>query len=355
MKAKSGVKMIKIGDRKIGFDQPVFIIAEAGVNHDGSLNAAKKLIDTAKAAGADAVKFQTFRAAALATMTAPKAGYQKRTTAGGSQQEMLKKLELSGADFRKLSAYCRRRGIMFLSTPFDLESADLLNRLGLSAFKISSGDLTNLPFLRQIASYRKPLLLSTGMATLAEVRSAVECVRSAGSYQLALLHCTSNYPTRPVDVNLRAMATMSKEFNVPVGYSDHTEGIGIAVAAVALGAAIIEKHFTLDKTLPGPDHQASLEPKELAALISAVRQVEAALGNGKKEPRRSERAVAKVTRKSLVAARDIPGGTKLTRELLAIKRPGTGIKPKDLPKMIGRTARRNIRKDSLLNWKQVAT
>jgi len=331
----------------------IFVIAEAGVNHNGSVPLAKKMIAAAKKAGADAVKFQTFKADKLATATAPKADYQKKRDSGKTQLDMLKKLELSGDEFRQLKAYCGKIGIMFLSTPFDTESAQYLDRIGMKAFKISSGDLTNIPFLSQVAKYKKPIILSTGMATLEEVREAVNAVYSAGNRKLTLLHCTSNYPTVPEDVNLLAMRTLKDRFNVPVGYSDHTEGIDIPIAAAALGACIIEKHFTLDKKMPGPDNSISLEPKELEAMVASIRSIEKALGDGRKMPRSSEMKMRPIARKSVVSRAYIPKGTRITNDMLAIKRPGTGIAPKYLNKIIGKKAKKDISPDSMIDRSQI--
>lgn len=273
----------------MGSGRPCFIIAEAGVNHNGSLDLALKLVDAAVAAGADAVKFQTFRADRLVTLHAPKAAYQSETTGGAeSQFEMLRKLELDERGHRALVDHCASRGIAFLSTPFDEESADILETLGVPAYKLPSGELTNLPFLRHVAQKKRPMIMSTGMATMEEVGKAVEAVRIAECTDLILLHCVSAYPADPADVNLRAMATLAESFGVPVGYSDHTLGIEVALAAVAMGACILEKHFTLDRSLPGPDHRISAEPAELATLVASARKVEAALGNGVKRPSLSE-------------------------------------------------------------------
>lgn len=349
------MKEIEFAGRKIGVGHPCFIIAEAGVNHNRDLTIAKQLIDVALAAGADAVKFQTFKADKLASVSAPKAAYQKKTIDGAeSQLEMLRRLELSAAMHHELQAYCRGRGILFLSTPFDEESADFLDQMGLPAFKIPSGDITNEPFLTHIACKGKPIFLSTGMAYLSEVDQAVRAIRTAGNEELILLHCVSNYPAQPRDVNLRAMATMKTAFKLPVGYSDHTVGIEISLAAVALGACVIEKHFTLDRNLPGPDHRASLEPDELTALVGAIRKVELSLGHGRKEPAPSEADTADVARKSLVAALDIPAGTHLLEAMIAIKRPGTGLPPAMRVHLIGCMAREDISAGTLLSLDMLA-
>ena len=320
-----------------------FVIAEAGVNHNGSLDLAFRLVDAAAEAGADAVKFQTFQADKLVTASARKAVYQAQTTgADQSQYEMLRQLELGFDDFRKIKDYCRQQGILFLSTPFDEASADFLDSLDVAAIKIGSGEITNLPFLGYIARKGRPVILSTGMSTLGEVEAAVGGIRGAGDPPLALLHCTSNYPALPETVNLRAMMTLKAAFGLPVGYSDHTQGIEISLAAAALGARILEKHFTLDRHLPGPDHPASLEPAELAALVRGVRKVTTALGDGRKLPTQSELDVAAVARKSLVAARAISAGAVLAEADIAIKRPGTGLPPGMLSLLLGRRLRLDV-------------
>lgn len=337
--------MIRIGERQIGDAHPCFVIAEAGVNHNGQLDMALRLVDAAAAAGADAVKFQTFTADALVTRDAEKAAYQHAADASASQHEMLAALELSVDDYRTVRDHCEARGVMFLSTPFDEASADALAALDVPAFKVSSGDLTNTPLLAHLSRFGMPLVLSTGMATLDEIRTAVAAV----NVPVALLHCVSCYPAAPADVNLRAMDAMAREFAVPIGYSDHTLGVAVALAAVARGAAILEKHFTLDRNLPGPDHRASLEPSEFAALMTGVRVVESALGHGRKEPAEAEQDTARVARRSLVAAIDIPEGAVITEEAIAVKRPGTGLSPSLKATLVGRTARRPISADTLLS------
>lgn len=332
-------------------NSPVFIIAEAGVNHNGDLIKAKKLIDAAVAAGADAVKFQTFKGDRLVTANAPKAIYQKETTGSGeSQYEMLKRLELDYDQHLELIEYCKTRKIIFLSTPFDFESADWLEKLNIPAYKISSGDITNLPFLEYIAAKNRPIILSTGMASLGEVEEAVLAIRNSGNQQIVLLHCTSNYPAEYQDVNLKAMLTLKDAFQLPVGYSDHTLGIEVPVAAVALGARVIEKHFTLDRNLPGPDHRASMEPGELKLLVQKIRNTEAALGTGIKQPAISEKDTLAAARKSIVAAMAIARGTVITKEMLTFKRPGTGLPPKFFSYLIGRKVRKDIPKDKLLEF-----
>lgn len=342
------VKTFQIGSRRVGTGAPCFVIAEAGVNHNGERSTARRLIDAAVAAGADAVKFQTFRAEQLATRQAPKAAYQKKSgRAGESQWAMLKRLELSAEDHSVLFDYAKKRKILFLSTPFDFESADFLERLGILAFKIGSGEITNWPFLAHIAGKKKPVILSSGMSTLEEVRAAVRVIEKSHA-PLALLHCVSNYPARPAEANLRAMDTLSEAFSCPIGFSDHTLGLEVAFAAVARGACVLEKHLTLDRSAPGPDHRASLEPREFKALVKGVRIIEASLGHGRKEPVPSEKAIARVARKSLVATTNIPAGSRLQRRWLGVKRPGTGLSPAFLEEVIGRTAKRDIPGGALL-------
>ncbi len=331
------MQQVTIAGQRIGNGTPTFVIAEAGVNHNGDLGMAKRLIDVAAEAGADAVKFQTFKADRLVTKSAPKAGYQRQTTdAAESQYEMLRRLELSECAHRELMAHCAQRGILFISTPFDEESADFLEALDVPAFKIPSGEVTNLPFLEHVARKGKPIILSTGMSSLGEVEVAVRRIEVAGNRDLVLLHCVSNYPTAPADVNLRAMHTLSAAFGYAVGYSDHTEGNEISVAAVALGATVIEKHFTLDRTLPGPDHRVSLEPCELIAMLRAIRNVEAALGSSIKRPAPTEQDTANVARKSLVLAADLAAGSSISADVLITRRPGTGLPPSARPYVVGR-------------------
>jgi N,N'-diacetyllegionaminate synthase len=333
----------------------VFIIAEAGVNHNGSLDLALRLVDAAKASGADAVKFQTFRADLLATRSAHKAPYQERTTARAeSQFEMLQRLELDAGAHQRLIDHCRQIGIQFLSSPFDTQSADLLATMDVPLFKVPSGEITNLPFLQHVARKGRPVILSTGMSTLGEVEEAVHVLQVAGASQVTLLHCVTEYPAPYAEVNLRAMQTLKTAFGLPVGYSDHTPGIDIAIAAVALGAEVIEKHFTLDRSLPGPDHAASLEPGELQQMVAAIRHVEAALGTGIKAPAPCELPNISVARKSVVAARALPAGHQLTTEDLDIKRPGNGLAPKLLPALIGRTLRADLDKDEVISWDHLA-
>ena len=321
-----------------------YIIAEAGVNHNGDLELAKKLIDAAVVAGADAVKFQAFKADRLVAHDAPLAEYQRRAAGTEeSQYAMLKRLELDENQFRLLYAHCRDQGIDFLSSPFDLEGIDFLAALGLEVFKIPSGEITNLPYLRKIGRLQQSVLLSTGMADMEEVRFALDTLIEAGTarQKITVLQCNTEYPTPMEDVNLEAMRTMAETLGVAVGYSDHTEGIEVAIAAVSLGATVVEKHFTLNRSLPGPDHRASLEPDALQAMIAAIRNVEQALGNGIKMPSRSELPNRLVARKSIVAARAIEKGELFTENNLTVKRPGTGISPLRWDEALGRVALRN--------------
>ncbi len=327
------------------------IIAEAGVNHNGDMATAKALIDVAAEAGADLVKFQTFKADRLVTTQAKKAEYQNYTTdTNESQHGMIRRLELTREMHQALIAYSQERSIGFFSTGFDLESIDLLVELGLDRFKIPSGEITNLPYLRHIGRYGKPIILSTGMATLAEIEAALEVLEQAGMCRdlITVLHCNTEYPTPITDVNLRAMVTIRQAFGVAVGYSDHTLGIEVPIAAVALGATVIEKHFTLDRTLPGPDHRASLEPEELKAMVTAIRNIEQAMGNGRKWPSPSEAKNKPIARKSIVAASSIKAGEIFTASNLAVKRPGTGISPMGWDEVLGRKAIRNFEPDELI-------
>lgn len=347
------IEMIKvsIAGKLIGEGESCFIIAEAGVNHNGDVGLARKLIDTAKESGADAVKFQTYKAEEIATRNAEKAGYQRETTgAHESQFEMLKHLELSQRDFRGLFDYARKKGIIFLSTPFDAESVDFLEGLGVPAFKVGSGEVTNFPLLKHIAQKKKPIILSTGMATLEEVKKALDIIKEAGEEETVLLHCVSSYPAKIEDMNLKAMATLRDAFRLPVGLSDHSLGITIPIAATALGACIIEKHFTLDKNLPGPDHRASLEPEELKQMVTAIRDVEKAMGDGIKKPTKDEEENKKVGRRSIVAKVNIPCGTIITEDMLDIKRPGTGLEPRHLSIVVGRKAKEDIGRDKLVTF-----
>ena len=326
----------------------IYIIAEAGVNHNGSLAVAKALAEAAKEAGADCVKFQTFKAEKLVSRSARKAAYQEGTTGEGTQADMLKQLELSYDEFRELKAHCDRIGIRFLSTPFDPDSIAFLDTMDMPFWKVPSGEVTNAPYLAAIGKTGKPVVLSTGMCTLEEVGAAIRVLRENGSGEIRLLQCNTEYPTPFEDVNLRAMQTMREAFGLETGYSDHTRGIEAPIAAAALGAGIIEKHFTLDRNMEGPDHKASLEPGELAAMVQAIRHIELALGTGVKTPSPSERKNIAAARKSLVAARAIRQGETLTAENLAVKRPGTGVSPMRWDEVIGTKAIRDFEEDELI-------
>jgi len=332
-------------------EKRTYIIAEAGVNHNGSLEIARLLVDSAKSCGADAVKFQTFKTERLVTRSAEKAEYQKSTgSEGDSQFEMLKKLELGEDDFRVLIDHCNQIGIEFLSSPFDEESADLLDSLGMATFKIPSGEITNHPFLKHVARKRKPVIISTGMSTLGEVEEAVDIFNTFELLHVTLLHCVTEYPAPNCEINLNAMITLREAFKLDVGYSDHSPGIEIPLAAVALGAAVIEKHFTLDNIMEGPDHRASLNPADFGRMVQAIRNVEQAMGDGIKRPAPCELKNIGIARKSIVAAGLIEEGEIIRSEKLAIKRPGNGIQPKDMDKLVGLRANRMIEKDEVIKW-----
>ena len=329
----------------------VFIIAEAGVNHNGSIELAKKLIDVAVEAKVDAVKFQTFKAENLVSKNAQKADYQKETTnKEESQFDMIKKLELDVNTHKELISYCRSKNIMFLSTPFDHDSIELLNDLGLEIFKIPSGEITNLPYLRHIGKLNKKVILSTGMADIGEIEDAMDILISAGTKKenIIVLHANTEYPTPYEDVNLKAMITIGNTFDVDFGYSDHTLGIEVDIAAVAMGACCIEKHFTLDKTMEGPDHKASLEPDELKAMVKAIRNIELALGNGIKKPSKSESKNISIARKSIVAKVEIKKGEIFSTDNLAVKRPANGINPMRWDEIIGTVATKDYKEDELI-------
>ncbi|MEE1250762.1 MAG: N-acetylneuraminate synthase [Lachnospiraceae bacterium] len=327
----------------------VFIIAEAGDNHNGNFDLALQLVDKAVEAGADCVKFQTFVTENVVSKFAEKAEYQKENTgADENQYEMIKKLELSFDQFREIQAYCQKKGIIFLSTPFDLDSIDFLQEINIPFWKIPSGEITNLPYLIRIAKTGKDIILSTGMSTMEEIASALDILKCNGAGKITLLHCNTEYPTPYEDVNLRAMKTLKDTFQVPVGYSDHTQGIEVPIAAVASGACVIEKHFTLDKTMEGPDHKASLEPDELKNMVSAIRNIEKAMGAEEKFPTKSEKKNITIARKSIVAKCDIKKGEQLTEDNLYVKRPGDGISPMKWFDVIGTTAIRNFKEDELI-------
>lgn len=327
----------------------VCIIAEAGVNHNGDINLAKKLVDAAKEAGADIVKFQTFDVDAITSKFAQMAEYQKENIGEvKSQKQMLSELALSQEEFVELAGYCKGVGIKFLSTPFDIPSIAFLDELGCDVWKVPSGEITNYPYLREIARTKKDVILSTGMSTLEEVAAAVDLLKANGAKAITLLHCTTQYPTPMESVNLRAMCTLENEFKIPVGYSDHTKGIEVSIAAVAMGARVIEKHFTLDKNMPGPDHKASLEPTELKQLVDCVRNVEMALGTGVKSPALAEIDNIKVARKSIVASCPIKKGEVFSEENITTKRPGDGINPMLWENVIGQVANRDFAEDELI-------
>lgn len=323
----------------------VYIIAEAGVNHNGSFELACRLADAAKEAGADCVKYQTFKSENLVSKDAQKAEYQKKTTGDSSQQDMLKKLELSYDSFVKLKEYCNKIGICFLSTPFDFDSIDFLNSLDMPFWKIPSGEVTNYPYLVALAKTGKPVVMSTGMCEMKEISNAIKVLKDNGTKNIKLLHCNTEYPTPFEDVNLTAMKTMREAFGVEVGYSDHTKGIEVPIAAVALGATIIEKHFTLDRNMEGPDHKASLEPQELKQMVCSIRNIEMAIGTGDKTPSASEKKNIPIARKSIVAKKEIKAGEIFTVENITVKRPGTGISPMRWNEVLGTRAVRDFNED----------
>jgi len=380
------MKKIKIGNRFVGDGEPCFIIAEAGVNHNGDIELAKKLVEEAKRSGADAVKFQTWITDEILIKNVEKPNYQKKTTdAEESQYDMIKKLELSFEETEEIAKYAKELGIVFISTPEGKSCIDLLSELGVPAFKVGSPDMDNFPLLDYLATKRKPIILSTGMSTLEEVKESVEFLKAKECHQVVLLHCTTNYPTSLEDVNLREMLTLKREFGLPVGYSDHTDGIGVSIAAAYLGAVIIEKHFTLDKSLPGPDHKASLEPEELKRLIEGIRMagtnaidenklkeklgevsnririeqnvidsVEEILGSSVKAPTKSEKEMIKLMRKYIVANKCIKRGERIKEDMLAIKRCGGGLPSKFLHKILGMTAKRDIATDEPLTFEKLS-
>lgn len=327
----------------------VFIIGEAGVNHNGNLELAKRLVDVASEAGVDAVKFQTFKTEKLVSKSTQKAEYQMKTTgASESQFDMIKKLELDYDAHRELQDYCKKKKIMFLSTPFDMDSIDLLNDLNIPLFKIPSGEIDNGPYIKKIAALKKPVILSTGMSTLSDIEFALNILRKNGCEDITVLHCNTEYPTPFNDVNLRAMITIRDAFKVKVGYSDHTKGIEVPIAAVAMGAKVIEKHFTLDKNMEGPDHMASLEPAELKKMVDSIRNIELAMGDGIKLPSVSEAKNKNIVRKSIVASKSIRVGEVFTEENITVKRPGNGISPRHWSEIIGKTAMKEYMEDELI-------
>jgi N-acetylneuraminate synthase len=341
--------------QKIEKSKKTFVIAEAGVNHNGSLDRAKRLIDVAARSGCDAVKFQIFNARQLVADDTPKVDYQvSQSDISETQYDMLRRLELSYDAHRELKKYCEDTGILYISTPFDKEGVDFLNDLGVCCFKIGSGDITNFGLLKNIASKGKPVILSTGMAFLSEIDEAVRLLRRSGCEQFVLLHCVSEYPASEEHVNLRAMTSMRAAFDVPIGYSDHTLGIEVSLAAVALGACVIEKHFTLDRNLPGPDHKASLEPDELSLLVKGIRRVELALGTSYKSPSDKEAEIAVNVRRSIVAACDMSAGCSLTEECLDAKRLGMGLPANLGPHLVGRKLRVSVKAGTMLELDMLA-
>jgi N-acetylneuraminate synthase len=342
---------MEIFGKPIGGGAPVFVVAEAGVNHNGDLSLAKELIDVAAASGVDAVKFQTLNAARYISRFAPKADYQLVTT---DQQEtqlsMVQQYELNKDQHLQLMEHCAKAGVIFFSTPFEESAVDLLEDIGTDVYKIPSGEITNLPFLTYVGRKRKPIILSTGMSALSEVETAVRTIQAESNAGIILLHCVSNYPSAPSDSNLLAMSTMEAALKLPVGYSDHTPGVEVSVAAVALGACVIEKHYTLDREMVGPDHKASLVPMELRNLVDSIRNVEQSLGDGVKRAMASEANTRSVARKSLVAAGDLRSGTALSKDHLVAKRPGTGISPAELRYVLGRKITRDLVEDEILGW-----
>jgi N-acetylneuraminate synthase/N,N'-diacetyllegionaminate synthase len=347
------VSKVRIGDRLIGKGEPVFVVAEAGVNHNGKVDLGKKLVDAAKASGADAVKFQTFKAQQLVTKTAEKAKYQKQSGLKESQYEMLRKLQLSFGDIKKLFNHAKQRRIIFLSSAFDEESVDLLDQLGVCAFKVASGEITNFPLLQRIAAKKKPVIVSTGMSTYEEVEEALVTLRKSGAKEIVLLHCVTSYPARIEDANLMMIETLRDRFKLPVGFSDHTQSITVPVAAAALGAVLIEKHFTLSNDLPGPDHKASLAPDEFKQMVTAIREVEKSLGDGKKRLTVDEEEIKKAVRRSIVARVRIPKGTVIRDDMLDFKRPGIGLRPGDLGKVVGKKAKKSIEADELISLEKL--
>jgi N-acetylneuraminate synthase/N,N'-diacetyllegionaminate synthase len=347
------MKKIKIGDKVIGKGKTCFIIAEAGVNHNGKIEFAKKLIDAAISAKADAVKFQTARAEDVVIGGIGIADYAKKNIGKEiTQLEMIKNLELKYEDFAILKEYCDKKGIIFLSTPHSFGAIDFLEKL-VPAYKFASGDITNIPALKYAAKKGKPMILGTGMSTLQELKNAVNVIKSEGNNQIIALHCTTNYPCPLEEVNLRAMITMQNELDCMIGYSDHTLGLLVPIMAVAMGACIIEKHFTLNRDLLGPDHKASLEPDELKKMVKEIRNTEKILGSFDKKPTESEKEIMKLVRKSIVAKQDIKKGLMIGRNMLIIKRPGTGLRPAELDKIIGKKANRKISKDEIFQLDMV--
>lgn len=347
------MKKIQIKNKSIGNSEPCFIIAEAGVNHNGKIKLAKRLVDVAVDAKVDAVKFQTFKSEGVVTKETGIAEYVKKNIGEDIKQiDLIKKFELKYNDFRILKEYCDNKNIVFLSTPHSFDAIDFLEDL-VPVYKFGSGDITNIPALKYAARKGKPMILGTGMSTLEEVKTAVQAIKKEGNNQIIVLHCTTNYPCSLEEVNLNAIKTMKEELDCLIGYSDHTTGITVPVIAKAFGAVVIEKHFTLDKKLSGPDHKASLEPNELKIMVEEIRNVEKALGSPEKKPTKSEKEIMKIVRKSIVAKQDIEKGSVIKEDMIEIKRPGTGIKPSDLNLIIGKKAKKRISKDKLFQINMV--
>jgi N,N'-diacetyllegionaminate synthase len=348
------ISHFKIGKYQIGDHCPAFIIAEAGVNHNGKLSWAKKMVDVAYDCGANAIKFQTYRTESIILQNTKKAKYQLLDKAKESQYQMLKRLELGPKDFAALAQYTKKKKMVFLSTPFDNESVDLLADLDVPAFKVASGELTNYPLLKYISKKGRPMILSTGMATIEEISNTLKFLSSQGfSKGLALMHCTSDYPTKTEDVNLRVITSLKKRFKVPVGFSDHSLGIHSVIGAVSLGACIIEKHFTLNKKYPGPDHRASLSPEELKQMVDAIRATEIMLGTGVKGLTSEEKRTKTLARRSIVVRSDIPKGSRIKEDMITYKRPGKGLSPQLYMKVIGKRAKRDLKKDHILSWSDI--
>ena len=347
------MKNITIGNKIVGEKEPCFVIAEAGINHNGNFKLAKKLVDVASKAGVDAVKFQTFHAESVVTSNIGAAAYMKKALGNDIKQlDLLKNVELTYDDFKALKKYCEKKNILFLSTPHSFDAIDFLADL-IPAYKFGSGDLTNIPALQYAARKKKPMILGTGMATMQEVKEAVDSIKLVGNDQIIVLHCTTTYPCPPEKVNLRAIQTMKNELVYLVGYSDHTLGNIVPVAAVTMGAVVLEKHFTIDRNLPGPDHRASLEPDELKEMMKTIREVEKVMGNGIKKPTEEEENIKKIVRKSIVAKIDISKGEIVTENMFDIKRPGTGIEPKYLDRLTGKRTKHRVKKDEVLTWEMI--
>jgi len=346
---------VKISNKIIGKNHPCFIIAEAGVNHNGKFKLAKKMVDVAAQAGVDAIKFQFFEADKVVTSDAEMAAYQKENLQlDNSQVEMLRKLELNENHHKRLKEYAEQKGLIFLSTPHSGKDAvDALERIEIAAYKIGSGDLTNKPLLEYVAKTKKPIILSTGMATMPEIKKAMGWIKKAGNNKIIVLHCTTNYPCPYDEVNMNAMKTMMKELNCLVGYSDHTMGTEIPILARAMGACVIEKHFTLSRNMEGPDHKASIEPDELKYMVKSIRNIEKAFGSGEKKPNKSEEKIKFLVRKSVIAARNIKKGKKIEPDDIIIKRPGIGIQPEEYNKVIGKKTKGDIKKDELISWEKI--